>query len=85
MGFYVTCPTCGPRSYHEYWFGGEVRERSMSSADEADYRAVWLRENAAGLQRERWFHYAGCRRWLTLQRDTQDNSIARDELPAESP
>jgi heterotetrameric sarcosine oxidase delta subunit len=36
---------------------------------------VWLRENAAGLQRERWFHRSGCRRWLTIERDTTTNEI----------
>jgi len=36
---------------------------------------VYLRENAPGPQEERWFHLFGCRRWLTLVRDTVDNAI----------
>jgi sarcosine oxidase subunit delta len=35
-----------------------------------------MRDNAAGPQRERWFHFAGCRRWLTIERDTRTNEIA---------
>ena len=36
---------------------------------------VYLRENAPGPQEERWYHLYGCRRWLTLTRDTVDNLI----------
>ena len=75
MGFTIDCPNCGARSYHEFWFDGEVRERKPDGTAEDDYRATWLRTNAAGPQRERWFHYAGCRRWLTVERDTTDNTV----------
>jgi heterotetrameric sarcosine oxidase delta subunit len=77
MGFKLDCPTCGSRSYHEFWFGGELRPWDPDSSDEEDYRNNWLRTNVAGLQEERWFHFAGCRRWLTLERDTRDNTIVR--------
>lgn len=65
MGFLVPCPNCGPRSYHEFSFGGEV----------AEPRDPWLRDNLAGPQAERWFHAGGCRRWLTLVRDTRTNTF----------
>jgi heterotetrameric sarcosine oxidase delta subunit len=42
---------------------------------EADFARVWLKRNAAGVQAERWFHHAGCRRWLTAQRDTRTNGF----------
>jgi heterotetrameric sarcosine oxidase delta subunit len=42
---------------------------------EADYERVWLRRNAGGVQRERWFHSQGCRRWLTVERDTRTNEV----------
>jgi heterotetrameric sarcosine oxidase delta subunit len=74
MGFMLDCPTCGPRSYHEFSFGGELRPHDPDCTDEEDYRNVWLRTNASGPQSERWFHYAGCRRWLTIERDTRDNT-----------
>lgn len=77
MGFKVECPNCGPRSYHEFWFGGELRPWNPAFSEDEDYRNTWLRANAPGPQPERWFHYAGCRRWVTLERDTRDNAITR--------
>ncbi|TMJ95372.1 MAG: sarcosine oxidase subunit delta [Actinobacteria bacterium] len=70
MGLRIVCPTCGSRQYTEFWFGGEVPDPG-----EEEFERVWLRSNTAGLQRERWFHYAGCRRWLTVERDTRTNEI----------
>ena len=82
MGLRISCPNCGERSYTEFSFGGEVRPlaRERESLDE-DFERVWLRENVAGVQRERWFHYAGCRRWLTVERDTVTNEIKRVLAP----
>ena len=68
MGFLVDCPNCGPRSYHEFRFGGETRATD-------DLASLWLRRNAAGAQTERWFHEAGCRRWSTHLRDTTTNTF----------
>jgi sarcosine oxidase subunit delta len=76
MGFHIECPNCGSRSYHEFWFGGELRAYDPEASPEQDYAYVWMRDNAAGPQRERWFHFAGCRRWLTVERDTRTNEIA---------
>ena len=75
MGFLLACPRCGPRSYHEFWFGGELRPFDPEHTLEESYQATWLRNNIAGPQQERWYHYAGCRRWITVERDTRDNSI----------
>lgn len=77
MGLKIPCPNCGPRPYTEFGYGGELRP-TPGSGDvdpEADFRAVWLRENLAGEQAERWFHAAGCRRWLTVERDTVSNDV----------
>jgi heterotetrameric sarcosine oxidase delta subunit len=70
MGIRIPCPNCGSRPYTEFWFGGELPDPGAP-----DYERVWLRRNVAGLQAERWFHYAGCRRWLTLERDTETNEV----------
>jgi heterotetrameric sarcosine oxidase delta subunit len=75
MGFKIQCPHCGPRAYHEFSFGGEIRPFETDRNEQADYSAVWLRDNVAGAQSERWFHFAGCRRWLTVRRNTSDNTI----------
>ena len=79
MGFKLDCPNCGARSYHEFWFGGELRAYEPDSSAEDDYRNTWLRANAAGPQQERWFHFAGCRRWLTVERDTRDNALRGED------
>jgi heterotetrameric sarcosine oxidase delta subunit len=75
MGFLIECPHCGPRSYHEFQFGGELRVYDPDATEEADYASTWLRNNACGPQKERWFHFAGCRRWLTVSRDTYTNTL----------
>ena len=77
--FLIDCPNCGSRPFTEFWFGGELGDSPPapgSSIDPmADFERVWLRRNVAGEQPERWFHYAGCRRWLTAQRDTRTNRL----------
>ena len=74
----IACPNCGERSYTEFWFGGELPPPAAEGETlEEEFERVWLRRNVAGVQAERWFHYAGCRRWLTLERDTATNEILR--------
>jgi sarcosine oxidase subunit delta len=79
MALLIRCPNCGSRPFTEFWCGGEVpghaTEADGSDPLEADFQRVWLRRNVAGPQVERWFHAAGCRRWLTLTRDTLTNGI----------
>jgi sarcosine oxidase, subunit delta len=81
MTLKVTCPNCGARYTTEFWFGGELATHDGSGPSlevdplEDDFDRVWLKTNAAGLQRERWFHHAGCRRWFTVQRDTRSNAF----------
>ena len=74
MTLRIPCPHCGPRPSTEFTFGGELREVDAPDV-EADFARVYLRVNAAGPQPERWFHARGCRRWLTLRRDTVTDRI----------
>jgi heterotetrameric sarcosine oxidase delta subunit len=78
VGLKIPCPRCGPRPFSEFAFGGEVRG-GRSPDPEGDFRRVYLRANAPGPQRERWFHAFGCRRWLVVRRDTVTNRIDPDE------
>lgn len=74
MALKIPCPHCGERGSAEFTFGGELRD--IDSPDpESDFTRVHLRDNAAGIQTERWFHAFGCRRWLTLRRDTVTDAI----------
>lgn len=70
----VHCPNCGKRPYTEFTFGGELREFGAADPEE-DFAHVYLEENAAGPSRERWFHALGCKRWVTLVRDTRTNAF----------
>jgi sarcosine oxidase, subunit delta len=36
---------------------------------------VWIFDNPTGPTTERWFHTAGCRRWLTVIRDTSVDRV----------
>ena len=74
MALKIPCPHCGEREFAEFSFGGELR--AIDSPDPgSDFVRVYLRDNAAGVQTERWFHAYGCRRWLTLRRNTVTNEI----------
>ncbi len=76
MALRLHCPNCGSRPFTEFWFGGESRAMyDPARPAEADYQRLWLPENTAGRQTERWFHFAGCRRWLTVERDTTTNEV----------
>jgi len=77
----ITCPWCGPRDQSEYLYGGEADilrpadpNGSLSDTEWADY--LFMRANPRGRHRELWMHGAGCRRWLTAERDTVTYAIA---------
>ena len=74
MAIEIPCAFCGPRPFTEFRFGGELR--SLDAPDpEADFARVFLPENLAGPQQERWFHVLGCRTWSTVTRDTRTNEV----------
>ncbi len=77
----IPCPYCGPRDAHEFAYLGDaapVRPAAgMTGAAEFDaaFAYVYLRDNAAGKIRERWYHRAGCRGWLVVERDTRTHEV----------
>ena len=77
MALMIPCPQCGSRPFTEFWCGGELPDGGHGAAGdiEADYARVWLKRNVCGDQPERWFHHAGCRRWISLTRHTVTNVI----------
>jgi heterotetrameric sarcosine oxidase delta subunit len=70
----VPCPNCGWRPSTEFAWGGELRPLDALDV-EADFARVFLAENVEGRQEERWFHLLGCRRWVTVARDTRTNEV----------
>ena len=82
MSFLLECPYCGLRDVNEFKFQGEVTRRPRATPtlrELADY--VYFRDNAAGVQREWWYHRAGCGLWFIAERDTRTNDVVRTEVP----
>jgi heterotetrameric sarcosine oxidase delta subunit len=73
----LDCPRCGPRPLDEFAFGGERRPvpDTIGDPDARDFDEVWVFENPDGPTTERWFHAFGCRRWLTVRRDTSIDAV----------
>lgn len=73
----IPCPNCGLRPVEEYRFGGELPTvpDSVTDPDERNVDYVWFFDNVDGPSSERWFHDGGCRRWLTLRRDTSTDTV----------
>jgi sarcosine oxidase subunit delta len=76
MSIVLPCPNCGPRPIEEFEYGETpVVPESITNADERDLDRAFMRNNPEGPQTERWFHTFGCRRWLTLRRDTRTDEV----------
>jgi heterotetrameric sarcosine oxidase delta subunit len=85
----IRCPYCGERDLSEFaYLGAADPKRPAADAEnaaEAFYAYVYLRENPAGLLAEYWYHGAGCRSWLRVDRDTRNHEIRSVALPARKP
>ena len=76
MSLRLPCPHCGRRPIEEF-VHGEVPTVPdfITDADDRDLDRAFMRENAEGVVTERWFHADGCRRWMTLTRNTRDDEV----------
>jgi sarcosine oxidase delta subunit len=63
MSFLLTCPNCGLRDVQEFRYGGQIVQAGTP--------------NLPQIQRERWYHRLGCRRWLQAERDVRSNAVIR--------
>jgi heterotetrameric sarcosine oxidase delta subunit len=74
---WLTCPTCGERPVTEFRFGGEIPNvpEALTDDTERNLDYVWMFDNVSGVTTERWFHAAGCRRWVTIRRDTRTDRV----------
>lgn len=72
----IRCPHCGVRAVEEF-IHGEIpaTPETLTDADARDVDRAFMHTNAEGVVTERWFHAAGCRRWMTVQRDTRTNEM----------
>jgi len=75
----IKCPYCGERDAQEFTYRGDAApQRPDPEAPEAAaafYEYVYIRDNPAGPLSELWYHRAGCRAWLVVERDTRTHAI----------
>lgn len=75
----IPCPYCGHRDASEFSYLGDAApsrpDPTASDAQERFHDFVYLRDNPAGVLSELWYHGAGCRRWLKVERDTRTHEI----------
>jgi heterotetrameric sarcosine oxidase delta subunit len=72
----LSCPHCGVRALEEFIYG-EVPSTpdAITDPDLRDLDRAFMHGNVEGPVVERWFHALGCRRWITVQRDTRTDEI----------
>lgn len=77
----VPCPWCGPRNVTEFRYGGAagVRPDPVSASPQVWREYLYAQRNTLGWSREGWYHRAGCRRHITLERHTGTNEVRRAE------
>lgn len=73
----IQCPYCGERDEPEFVFGGPLHvTRPAPEVDDAAWTEyLFVRENTAGVQFERWLHAYGCQRWFNIARNTLNHAI----------
>lgn len=80
MSLQIPCPHCGSRPVHEFVYSDiPVPPAGITDPDARDLDRAFMRDNIEGPATERWFHAYGCRRWLTVRRDTRTDTV----LPGE--
>lgn len=81
----ILCPHCGPRDSSEFYFGGEAAQQrpDYDQGTVAFVDHVYGRVNPAGPQKEHWYHAAGCRNWLLVERDTRTHAFLSVALASE--
>ena len=76
MSIQITCPKCGQRPIEEFIYGEIFNvPDTITTLDERDLDRAFMHDNPEGPVTERWFHSYGCRRWMTMCRDTRNDHI----------
>lgn len=76
MSIRIKCDHCGTRPLEEYIYG-EVFAVPDTIADpvERNLDRAFNHTNPEGPVTEAWFHLYGCRRWISIVRDTSTDRI----------
>ena len=79
----LSCPYCGPRNASEFRYVGELSTRPDPNETDAEGWRTFLytRANPAGWTAETWFHRAGCRQHLVVERHTVTNEVRSSRRP----
>ena len=81
----INHPLLGPRDAAEFVYLGDAslmqRPDATNESAMADfYEYLHLRDNAAGVHQELWYHEQGDRSWLVVTRDTLTHEISDVQL-----
>ena len=78
----INCPYCGCRDAGEFSYLGDASLKRPADGEPVDamFGYVYLRDNPAGRHHEHWYHGAGCRGWLVVERDTRNHDIVAVRL-----
>lgn len=75
----LKCPNCGERNVAEFRFGGEYKVQPPNpdapESDRAWADFLYLKENKLGVQKEWWYHRAGCGLWFLAERHTKTHAV----------
>jgi sarcosine oxidase subunit delta len=82
--FLIDCPNCGARNAAEFRYGGEYNPRLLDASAREWAAYVYARDNCLGVQKEWWYHRAGCRRWFLAWRHTGTNHVVETRWPDET-
>ena len=76
MSIRIPCPHCGGRPLEEF-LHGELHPvpDSITDPEARAFDRAFMHDNPEGPVLERWFHAHGCRRWVTVRRDTTDETL----------
>ncbi len=82
----IPCPHCGLRNSSDFRYGGEPRKRPPSGdVTPTEFRAyLYERTNKLGWVVENWYHSAGCRRYIQVERHTFTNECRPVQQTADS-
>lgn len=75
--FSIPCPDCGPRNRTEFRYVGErsARPDPQATTPEEWRGYMYDQRNLADWTTETWYHRAGCRRFVTVERQTVTNEV----------
>jgi heterotetrameric sarcosine oxidase delta subunit len=72
----IPCSHCGVRDIDEFLYGAvPSTPDAIIDPDARDVDRAFMHANPEGPVTERWFHAFGCRRWVTIRRDTRTDEV----------